>query len=83
MGVKFACEIRPKEFGDDDGPLQGWYHLPHVLVGVNFVREISIPSLPSGGLIASTGGLCKAGDILRTFLWVSILFVDFGNSLRM
>lgn len=49
----------------------------------NFVREISIPSLPSGGLVASTGGLCKAGDILRTFLWVSILFVDFGNSLRM
>lgn len=24
VGVKFACEIRPKEIGDDGGPLQGW-----------------------------------------------------------
>lgn len=49
--------------------------MPHVFVGVNFVREISIPSLPSGGLIASTGGLCKAGDINSPHFFVGLDFV--------
>lgn len=40
---------------------------------VDFAREISIPSLPSGVLIKTTGGLCKAGDIRRTFVVVNFV----------